>query len=199
MTNDDMELMRQYVVQHLESAFAEIVSRHTDLVYSVAWRRIGDPQWAEEITQAVFIILARKADALPARTILSGWLYRTTCYVSRHALKQEFRRQRREQKAYMESLSTDTEPEVWRQIRPLLEEAMVRLGPADRDALVLRFFEGKSLKEVSAVLGVSEAAAKMRLSRALKNCAPIFPGAASPPQRQPSPARFPGIPFSSRR
>ena len=168
MTNDEMELIRQYAVQRSESAFAEIVSRHTNLVYSVAMRRIGDPQLAEEVTQAVFIILARKAAALPGRTILAGWLYRTTCYVSRNALKQEFRRQTREQKAYMESLSGQTEPEVWPQIRPLLEEAMVRLGPTDRDALLLRFFEGKSLREVSAVLGVSEAAAKMRLNRALE-------------------------------
>jgi len=174
MTNDDMELIRQYVEQRSESAFAEIVSRHTNLVYSIALRRTGNSQLAEEITQAVFIILARKAAALSGRTILSGWLYHTTCYVSGAALKQEFRRQRREQKAYMESLSGQTEPEVWAQIRPLLEKAMVRLAPADRDALVLRFFEGHSLKEVSAVLGVSEGAAKMRLNRALEKLRAYF-------------------------
>lgn len=168
MTKDDMELVRQYVAHRSESAFAELVSRHTNLVYSAALRRVGDPPLAEEITQAVFVILTQKAASLGDKTILSGWLYRAACYVSGHALKQELRRQRREHEAYMQSFSDQTESKVWSQIMPRLEEAMLRLGPTDRDALVLRFFEGRSLKEVGAVLGISEAATKMRLNRALE-------------------------------
>src|SRR5690348_2452140 len=100
MTTDDMELVRQYVADQSENAFATLVARHTNLVYSAALRRVGNSQLAEEITQAVFIILAQKAASLGDKTILSGWLYRTAGYVSGHAFKQELRRQRREQEAY---------------------------------------------------------------------------------------------------
>src|ERR1035441_8718305 len=103
MTNDDMELVRQYAAHQSETAFAALVSRHTNLVYSAALRRVRNPQLAEEITQAVFIILARKAGSLDDRTILPGWLYRAACYVSNGARKGEYRRQKREQEAYMQS------------------------------------------------------------------------------------------------
>src|SRR6266478_6210950 len=138
MTTDDMELVRQYIAAQSESAFATLVSRHTNLVYSAALRRVGNPQLAEEVTQAVFIILARKAGSLNEKTILPGWLYRTACYVSGHALKQERRRQLREQEAYMRSKLNETGTEAaWEQMSPLLEEAMLRLGQSDRDALIL--------------------------------------------------------------
>jgi RNA polymerase sigma factor (sigma-70 family) len=174
MANDDMELVQQYVTNESESAFAALVLRYTNLVYSAAFRRVGNSQLAEEITQAVFIILARKADTLNKKTILPGWLYRAACYVSGHAIKQELGRQRREQKAYMQSLSNRAGPEAWSHITPLLEDAMMRLGQADRDALVLRFFEGHTLKEVGTVLGTSEAATKMRLNRALERLRTYF-------------------------
>ena len=174
MDNDDMELVRQYVTSQCESAFAALVSRYTNLVYSAAFRRTGNSQLAEEITQAVFTILAQKADTLDKKTILPGWLYRAACYVSGAAIKQELRRRRREEEAYMQSVSNQTEPEVWTQITPLLEEAMMRLGKAERDALVLRFVEGHSFKEVGTALGASEAATKMRVNRALEKLRVYF-------------------------
>src|SRR5580693_7614478 len=103
MTTDDMKLVREYAAHQSESAFAALVSRHTNLVYSVSLRKVRDLQLAEEVTQAVFIILARKAGSLSERTILPGWLYRTACFTSNSALKAECRRQKREQEAYMQS------------------------------------------------------------------------------------------------
>src|ERR1035438_1696625 len=123
MTADDMELVRQYAAQQSESAFAALVSRYTNLVYSAALRAGRDPQLAEEITQAVFIILARKAGSLNKKTILPSWLYRAACYASRSALKREYRRQQREQKAYMQSTLEEAQADaVWKQLSPLLEE-----------------------------------------------------------------------------
>jgi RNA polymerase sigma factor (sigma-70 family) len=175
MTTDDMELVRQYVAGQSEAAFAALVSRHTNLVYSAALRRVGNSQLAEEVTQAVFIILARKANTLSQHTVLSGWLYRMAGYVSGHAFKQELRRQRREQEAYMQSTLNDAETEnLWRQLAPLLEETMLRLGQTDRDALVLRFFEGCDMKEIGAALGMSEEAGKMRVHRALEKLRAYF-------------------------
>jgi uncharacterized protein (TIGR03435 family) len=174
MTNDDMRLVREYASRQSESAFAALVSRHTNLVYSAALRQTRDPQLAEEVTQVVFIILARKAASLGAKTILTGWLYRTAGYVSGSALKRELRRQHREQEAYMQSELDAQAGSTWKQLSPLLDEAILRLGQTDRDALVLRFFEGRSLNEVGHALGASEEAAKKRVNRALEKLRNFF-------------------------
>jgi RNA polymerase sigma factor (sigma-70 family) len=175
MTTDDMKLVRQYAADQSESAFATLVSRHTNLVYSVALRQVGHPQLAEEVTQVVFVILARKAGSLNQKTILPGWLYRTACYVSSSARKRELRRQQREQEAYMQSTLDEIKADAaWQQMAPLLEEAMLQLGQTDRDALVLRFFERRSLNEVGSALGASEDAAKKRVNRAVEKLRGFF-------------------------
>jgi RNA polymerase sigma factor (sigma-70 family) len=179
MPNDDLTLLREYARRNSEEAFAALVSRHVNLVYSVALRQVRDPHLAEEITQVVFIILARKAAALGPKTILSGWLCRTARYASANALTIQRRRQHREQETFMLSqfdqpqadLSRRSETEAdgtWTQIAPLLDGAMEQLGKKDHDAVVLRFFEGRNFKEVGAALGASEDAAKMRVNRALE-------------------------------
>ncbi|HEV2330081.1 MAG TPA: sigma-70 family RNA polymerase sigma factor [Verrucomicrobiae bacterium] len=168
MDGDDMELVRSYTRHSSGEAFATLVSRHINLVYSVALRQVRDAHLAEEIVQAVFIILARKAGSLSKKTILSGWLCRTTRYVSANALKVQWRRQRREQEAYMQSALEEPESDDWAQIAPLLDSALSKLSEKDQNAIVLRFFENRDLTEVGAALGATEAAAKKRVSRALE-------------------------------
>ena len=171
---DDMELVRQYARDKTEEAFATLVSRHVNLVYSVALRVVRDPHLAGEVTQTVFIILARKAGSLSPRTIVPGWLCQTARYTSAKALTQQRRRQQREQEAYMQSPLNEPDSEAWRQIEPLLDTAMEELGEKDHHALVLRYFEGRNFKDVSTALGTSEAGAKMRVNRALEKLRKFF-------------------------
>jgi RNA polymerase sigma factor (sigma-70 family) len=177
--SDDLTLLREYARNNSEAAFATLVTRHVNLVYSVALRSVRDSHLAEEITQAVFIILARKADSLGDQTILPGWLCRTARYASANALTIQRRRQHREQEAYMQSTLDEAankpaHEETWNQIAPLLDGALEKLGQKDHDALVLRFFENKTFAEVGASLGASEDAAKMRVNRALEKLRKFF-------------------------
>jgi len=174
MMNDDMELLREYAGSQSETAFETLVSRHLNLVYSSALRQVGDAHLAEDIAQAVFIILARKAKSLGRRTLLSGWLYRATRYACADALKTERRRQNREQEAFMQSLANPPAPDVWRQIAPLLDEAMAQLDEKDRNLIVLRFFENKSAREIADALDLEPQAAQKRVTRAVEKLRVYF-------------------------
>jgi len=171
---DDMELVRRYATSRCEEAFASLVSRYVNLVYSVALRQVRDSHLAQEITQTVFIILARKAASLGSNTVLPGWLYRTTRYAAAKALTLRRRRQDREQEAYMRSQLNDIEAGAWNEIEPLLETAMGQLAEKDQNALVLRFFQGRPFKDISSELGTTEAGAKMRVNRALEKLRSFF-------------------------
>ncbi|MDR3460153.1 MAG: sigma-70 family RNA polymerase sigma factor [Verrucomicrobiae bacterium] len=175
MMCDDMTLVREFAASGSEPAFAMLVERHIGLVLSAARRQAGDDHLAEEITQAVFIILARKAATLGPKTILAAWLYRTTRYAAADALKINRRRAAREQAAYMQStLNEPTADEAWNQLAPLLDDALNELGQTDRAALVLRFFENKTAREIAEALRMEEAAAHKRVTRALEKLRALF-------------------------
>jgi RNA polymerase sigma factor (sigma-70 family) len=164
----DHDLLVRFARNGEEAAFAALVTRHVNLVYSAALRFTGDPHHAEEVTQAVFILLSRKAAGISVNVVLSGWLYHAARLTAANFLKEHRRRQLREQEAYMQSALNQTDAaEAWKEIAPRLDEAMNRLRPADRDALLLRYFENKTLADVGAALRVSEDAARVRVSRAL--------------------------------
>jgi RNA polymerase sigma factor (sigma-70 family) len=174
MMSDDMTLVREFAARQSEPAFAALVERHIALVHSAALRQAGDAHLAEEITQAVFIILARKAASLGSKTVLSAWLYRTTRYAAADALRARRRRQAREQEAHMQSILNQPDADVWAQLAPLLDDALAELGETDRTALVLRFFENKTAREIAGALRMEEAAAQKRVARALEKLRAIF-------------------------
>ena len=174
MMSDDMTLVLEYAQSNSEQAFATLVSRHINLVYSVALRQVRDTHLAEEVTQGVFIILASKAKSLSPRTILSGWLCRTARFVSADTLKAQRRRQRREQESQVQSILNETDSDAWKQVAPLLDEALGCLGEKEHDAVVLRFLEGKEWKEVGASLGLREDAARMRVNRGVEKLREFF-------------------------
>ena len=171
---DDSALLRQFAENASEEAFAMLVTRHVNLVYSVALRLVGNPHQAEEITQAVFIILARKAAQLREAKALASWLFQTTRLTANNFIRSESRRRRREQEAQVQSAMNEPESAVWARIAPMLDTAVGALREKDRQAIVLRFYEGKNLREVGRILGASEGAAEKRVSRALERLRRFF-------------------------
>lgn len=168
---EDAELLRRFAATRSEEAFAELVRRHLDRVYAVALRQVGgDGHLAQDVAQKVFTALARKAPALAERAVIGGWLYRTTQFTAIDVVRAERRRRAREQEAQtMNELTSDpVSAAEWERLRPVLEAAVGELNDADRDAVWLRFFEGRSFAEIGATLRLTENTARMRVERALE-------------------------------
>ena len=162
----DGELLRCYVRDGSEDSFGELVQRHVDLVYSAALRQVhGDVHLAQDVAQCVFSDLARKARALQDRDSVAGWLYTSTHFAAAKAVRREQRRRHREQEA---SPMHDNDPAPdWEQLLPVLDSAMHQLKESDRQAILMRYFEKRSLAEIALQIGLTENAARMRVERAL--------------------------------
>src|SRR5438132_5033766 len=170
----DQQLLRQYVDGGSERAFQSLVQQHVDLVYSTALRRLGDAGLAEEVTQNVFVALARKAPFLGRDAPLAAWLHKPTLLEARHRLRTELRRKRREETAVALGTTMKEEDSLLKSLSPVLDEALMELREQDRHAVLLRFFENKSLREVGETLGVGEDAAQKRVAKALEQLTHLF-------------------------
>ncbi len=166
MSANDRELLEQFVRENSQDAFTALVNRHLNLVYSAALRQVRSPQLAEEVSQTVFSQLARHAASLNPGTVLTAWLYQVTRRAAIDVVRREARRQAREQIAFQMS-DLNVSSSEWTQLEPLLDEAMESLEEGDRAAVLLRYFENKSFREVGQVIGASEDAAQKRVSRAI--------------------------------
>jgi RNA polymerase sigma factor (sigma-70 family) len=165
----DRELLSKFAQTQAQDAFSELVGRYMDAVYSAARRQVRDSQLAEDVAQAVFIILARKAQTLKGRESLAGWMMKTTHLASLDALKVESRRRRHERGAAFlnQSRMEQAMSSPIEEIAPELDRAMSRLGEGDRSAVTLRYLQGKTTSETAECLGISEPAAAKRIFRAV--------------------------------
>jgi RNA polymerase sigma factor (sigma-70 family) len=169
-TQTDAQLLRQYVELKSQPAFAELAGRHTHWIYSSALRQVRDPHTAEDVVQAVFIVLARKAPELTKISALNAWLFQVTRYAAGHALRTDARRKHHERTAASmnQEMSDRDGDSLWQEVQPHLDELIARMRSEDRQALLLRFYQQKSMAEVGAALNVSEDAAKKRVARAVE-------------------------------
>jgi RNA polymerase sigma factor (sigma-70 family) len=169
----DLDLLRQFTQKNSQDAFTEVVRRQVNLVYSAALRQVRSPQLAEEVAQSVFADLARDASKLKPDTILTAWLYQVARRTAIDLVRKESRRRLREQIA-VEMNNMNAAANEWTQIEPLLDDAMAALDETDRAAILLRYFENKTLREVGEVLGISDDAAQKRVSRAVEKLREFF-------------------------
>ena len=167
------ELLAEFRKSRAESAFGELVRRYTNLVYSVAKRRLGNVALAQEVTQTVFIRLARAVPVIGSDAELAAWLHRTTVHASIDQWRSESRRRAREERALAMQTEHDQDS-AWNEVSPLLDEILNQLNDGERQVILLRFFEHRSMRELGQALGISEDAAKMRVSRAMEHLRGLF-------------------------
>ncbi|HWA25370.1 MAG TPA: sigma-70 family RNA polymerase sigma factor [Lacunisphaera sp.] len=169
--NSDAELLRRFALQQDEDAFTALVHRHIGLVHATALRRVnGDIHLAQDVTQAVFVALARKAQAVSGHATLPGWLYVCTQQAAAETVRREQRRKRREAAAHsMQTADDSPDPAAdLGRLRPLLDDAILSLKPDEREAVVQRFFAQRTFAEVGASLSITEEAARKRVDRAVE-------------------------------
>ena len=170
----DNGLLQEFAASRSEAAFAAVVRQHVNLVFATAYRQLGNHGLAEEVTQSVFVALARRAGSLGRHPTVTGWLHKATLLECRRVLRTELRRQRCEQVAIAVGTVSAAGESVWASLVPLLDDALLELNEKDRLAVLLRFLEEKPLREVGEALGASEDAAQKRVARALIQMTDFF-------------------------
>ncbi len=171
---DDYQLLDRYARTRDEAAFAEIARRYVNIVYTAAVRRVGDRHVAEDVTQAVFVILASKPRSVRTTAPLSAWLLRTVGYAAANAKKMERRRRGHETEAAARAAASGaasanpSDVLVWQEVAAEIDDAVLKLPAPDRRAILLRYFEHRAVREIAAALNVSEGATKQRLNRAVE-------------------------------
>ena len=173
----DSQLLKAYLENRSEPVFAELVRRYTDLVYSAALRMVCDPHLAQDVTQSTFVALAKQAAEIKERPALCGWLHQTARNIAAQTVRTDVRRRAREEESATmnEPPANDHNREIaWEEIAPHLDSALGELGEADREALMLRYFQNKPFHAIGFVLGVSDDAAQKRVTRALERLRESF-------------------------
>lgn len=163
----DSQLLLDYAGRRSDAAFAELVRRHLNLVHAAALRITRDPDLAKDVSQAVFIALANQASKLAGHPVLAGWLHRTTRNIAAQTIRSETRRHARERMADLMPEPSDPDP-GWQHIAPQLDAALSDLAPADRNAILLRYFENQSAHQMAERLGITPEAAQKRVTRAVE-------------------------------
>lgn len=168
----DQELLDRFADSRDAQAFEELARRYLNLIHSAAVRRVSDPLLAQDITQAVLMILARRPQAARKSALLSAWLLTTVRYAAANALKMEQRRRRHEERAALAAAQGIASPDpsdvlLWQELAAQLDDAVLKLPARDRQAILLRYFEERPIREVAAALSITEDAAKHRLSRSV--------------------------------
>src|SRR5687768_4357724 len=174
---EELDWLKIYAQQRSQDAFSLIVQRYIDVVYAAARRQVRDEALAEDVTQAVFIVMAQKASSIPTDRPLSAWLLKTTTYCAANARRARDNREFHEHKAAeMARLNrhASEDESAWEELSPLLDEGLNKLRAADRDALLLKFFEKKSLRQIGDAFGISEEAAGKRVARAVDRLRDFF-------------------------
>ncbi len=162
-------LLADYVKTGSDLSFRKLVDAHVNLVYATARRlAMGDAALAEDVTQQVFVDLARKAGRLPKDVLLGGWLHRHAWCVAANSIRRERRLKLRESHAATLHPTPDSPENGFDQWGPLLDDAINQLGPGDRSLILLRYFDQMDFRAVGESVGISEDAARMRVTRALE-------------------------------
>jgi RNA polymerase sigma factor (sigma-70 family) len=168
VSDADAELLRQYAEQGSHAAFDALVNRHFAFVKSVCLRCLGDRELADDATQVVFLVLARKASGLRTREFLPAWLFQTARLTCKDLRKREVRRINYERQAAQERVRENAAYAAsWLDVEPIIDDMLARLKADDRNALLLRFYGEEDFSVIARTMGISEQAARMRISRAL--------------------------------